>query len=318
MCYKLIKVFGIIAIVLAIGVGIGLQWVRQPLPPITEEEVERHGGHALKLKDGRIMEYFEFGSKEGQPVVFMHGGLMCGKLGGLFGKAKEFGFRVIAPSIPGWGLSDFKEDLALKDYPKDIEQLLDHLHITTFYLAGASLGTLYVAAIVAHLPDRVLKISIGAPSAPPPLPVFGFEGWGDFFTLNAMLMPIIPEFLAVAMQYQITTDTKAFAQTLPHFSEVQEPFATAYLENLKHSVSRQCKALTGLYKLLNSPWGVDLDILYKAGKKVHILIKSEEDLLVYSSQVKFAQSIAGSEVQTIPGSHMSTLNNLDLILSKLK
>jgi pimeloyl-ACP methyl ester carboxylesterase len=121
----------------------------------------------IKLKDGRLLGYAEYGAPEGKPVFFFHGWI---------GSRLDFrpndaiayslGARVIAIDRPGCGLSDFKPSRAILDWPDDVIELADGLGIDQFAVSGHSFGGPYVTACAYKIPDRLTAAGIIAGIGP--------------------------------------------------------------------------------------------------------------------------------------------------------
>ncbi|KIN64820.1 Transcriptional regulator, LuxR family/hydrolase, alpha/beta fold family protein [Sulfitobacter noctilucicola] len=90
--------------------------------------------------DGRLLAYREFGDRKGRPVLFIHN-MMGGAIwpAGMEQLAQAKGWRVIAPSRPGFGLSDSypARDLELvRKSCSDMRALLDHLMVDQVLVVG--------------------------------------------------------------------------------------------------------------------------------------------------------------------------------------
>ena len=84
----------------------------------------------IKLKDGRMLAYVEYGAPEGKPVVYFHGfpgTRLDWPLVDVDDSATELKARIIAVDRPGTGLSDFKPDRKILDWPDDVTELADAL-----------------------------------------------------------------------------------------------------------------------------------------------------------------------------------------------
>lgn len=127
--------------------------------------------HVIKLKDKRNLGYAEYGDPEGKPIFFFHGWPVSRLSGGLAHKAsKKLGVRVISPDRPGYGLSDFKKDRELLDWPDDVIELADRLKIRKFAVVGVSGGGPYAAVCSFKIPERLTKVGIVVGLAPTWIP----------------------------------------------------------------------------------------------------------------------------------------------------
>ncbi len=94
----------------------------------------------ILLPDGRLMAYRDFGARDGLPVLYIHniiGGAIWPR--SMEALAEARGWRIIAPSRPGFGLSDRLDaremDLVRKTC-LDMRALLDHLDIGRALVVG--------------------------------------------------------------------------------------------------------------------------------------------------------------------------------------
>jgi len=84
----------------------------------------------IKLKDGRMLGYIDLGKSDGKPL-FHFNGFPGSRLEVtiLADRAIEKNIRVIGIDRPGMGLSDFKKNRTLLDWPDDVVELADALGI---------------------------------------------------------------------------------------------------------------------------------------------------------------------------------------------
>lgn len=109
----------------------------------------------LKLPDGRVMNYFLQGAKNGRPAVFLHslfeGPVLFEKANAL---ASQAGICIIAPSRPGFGKSDpaprLDLDASLSRFGFDLLALLDALDIERCPIIGQH----HALRFAAEHPDR--------------------------------------------------------------------------------------------------------------------------------------------------------------------
>jgi pimeloyl-ACP methyl ester carboxylesterase len=121
----------------------------------------------LKLEDGRILGYREYGDPAGIPIINNHGGLVCGRdVETAHSEALKLGLRLISPNRPGVGVSSKLAGRRTLDWAKDVEQLVDFLKVEHFHALGWSMGGQYALACGAHFSARVRSITIIAGAVP--------------------------------------------------------------------------------------------------------------------------------------------------------
>ncbi len=117
----------------------------------------------IKLKDGRMLGYDEYGVPDGKPIFFFHGhpgsrldlpsyiDIDC---------LAQLNTRIIAVDRPGHGLSDFKSGRTILDWPDDVVELADALELGRFPVIGLSGGGPYAAACAFKIPERLTATGI--------------------------------------------------------------------------------------------------------------------------------------------------------------
>ncbi len=121
----------------------------------------------MKLADGRVLGYAEYGDPSGRPVLFFHGfpGSRLEAVS-LDTPARAVGIRLIAPDRPGFGLSDPKPGRLFSDWPEDVIQLTAHLRIYDFGILGTSGGSPYVVACAERIAERLTTAGIVSGMSP--------------------------------------------------------------------------------------------------------------------------------------------------------
>lgn len=113
------------------------------------------------MKNGRTLGFAEYGDPKGKSLFYFHGWpasrLGAGKYDVL---AKKLHVRLIAPDRPGYGLSDFQKDRVLLDWPNDVIELADRLHVQKFSVIGVSGGGPYAAVCAFKIPERITRAGI--------------------------------------------------------------------------------------------------------------------------------------------------------------
>lgn len=117
--------------------------------------------NVLRLNDGRMLGYAEYGDPAGVPVFSFHG-LPGSRLQFRIADepARKRGVRVISPDRPGIGLSTFQPGRKLLDWPRDVSELAHALGIERFAVSGVSGGGPYAAACAFALRERVTAAAI--------------------------------------------------------------------------------------------------------------------------------------------------------------
>jgi len=124
---------------------------------------------SIKLRDGRTLAYAEFGDPKGAPIIYCHGAPSSRAEGELTVRgscAGQLGLRVIIPDRPGMGGSDFLAKRRIVDWPSDVLELADALHIGQFAMLGSSAGAPYALVCAALIPERVSVVGIIGGVAP--------------------------------------------------------------------------------------------------------------------------------------------------------
>jgi pimeloyl-ACP methyl ester carboxylesterase len=118
----------------------------------------------MKLKDGRTLSWSEQGDRLGEPVVICHGmhqSRLTRHPDEQF--AIENHIRIIVPDRPGYGKSDPFDKIPLTEWPNDLAQLMQHLHVEKFSLLGLGLGTIFAlkaAEVLAEKINRTTCVSL--------------------------------------------------------------------------------------------------------------------------------------------------------------
>lgn len=122
-----------------------------------------------RLADGRTLGFAQYGDPAAPPVLYFHGYPSSRLEAGLIPIP---GVRLISPDRPGYGLSDPKPGRTLLDWARDVEALLDALHLDRVGLIGMSGGAPYAAACAHAIPHRLTGTALVSGMGPPG---FGWE-----------------------------------------------------------------------------------------------------------------------------------------------
>lgn len=125
----------------------------------------------LRLRDGRLLGYAEYGDPGGPALFYFHGfpgSRLEARLGDAV--AARNGVRLIALDRPGFGLSHFKPGRTISEWPDDVVELADALGIDRFAVMGVSGGGPYVAACALKIPHRLIGAAMVSSTAPSDAP----------------------------------------------------------------------------------------------------------------------------------------------------
>src|SRR5580658_10177759 len=127
--------------------------------------------HTIKLQDGRLLGYAEYGDPNGVPIFYFHG------FPGSRLEAEKFNeiamanhYRLIGIDRPGMGLSSIDKKRSILSWATDVVNLADHLNINQFSIIGHSGGGPYVAACAYTIPQRLNGATIVSGMAPLEIP----------------------------------------------------------------------------------------------------------------------------------------------------
>ena len=120
----------------------------------------------MKLADGRMLAFSEWGDLDGRPVALLHGmpgsRLMCPDT-----EATETaGVRLITIDRPGYGRSDPRPDRTLLNWVDDYVELADHLRLDACPVVGWASGGMYALACAYRLGDRVPAVAVAGSPGP--------------------------------------------------------------------------------------------------------------------------------------------------------
>lgn len=143
--------------------------------------------NVLRLRDGRLLGYAEYGDPQGRPLFYFHG-YPNSRLGAQIAHeaAARGGVRIVALDRPGFGLSDFQPGRRIVDWPNDVVEAADALGVERFAVIGISGGGPYAAACAAKVPPRLTAVAIVSGLGPLDVPA-SVAGMGR---LQQRLLPI--------------------------------------------------------------------------------------------------------------------------------
>ncbi|MDQ6726390.1 MAG: alpha/beta hydrolase [Actinomycetota bacterium] len=129
---------------------------------------ERNEHQAVRLRDGRLLGFADYGDPDGAPLLFFHGEVGSRLLGrALDSAARDRALRIVSPDRPGLGLSDFRPGRTIAEWPADVVELTGQLGIGRFGVVGVSAGAPYALACGWMVPERLTAVVVVSPALPP-------------------------------------------------------------------------------------------------------------------------------------------------------
>ena len=113
----------------------------------------------IELEDGRTVGFATFGSPDGIPVIWCHGG-PGSRLDPIHrdAEAARAGLLLVGVDRPGYGLSTPLPGRTIADWVPDAVAVADELKVDQFVAIGKSTGGAYALALAAQVPDRALGV----------------------------------------------------------------------------------------------------------------------------------------------------------------
>jgi len=218
----------------------------------------------MKLSDGRLLGYNEYGDPNGKPVIVCHGFPGSRLDGALISDtaAMEASARIITPDRPGLGLSDAQKNRRLLDWPSDVVELADALKLDKLAVLGISGGGPYAATCAAKIPHRLSAAGIVCGMGPADAPgvkdgtSWTFPGQPAFLrrlTLSIMAFGLRKSYARFA-ENMAASFAGPDAQLIINQPELIDDMMASFLEAF-------CSGAGGVNheaQLYTKPWGFDL------------------------------------------------------------
>jgi pimeloyl-ACP methyl ester carboxylesterase len=279
--------------------------------------------NVMRLDDGRILGYAEFGDPNGNPVMFFHGfpgSRMKGALGHEAGE--RAGLRLICIDRPGMGLSSFQPGRRIVDWPSDVVALADALGIKRFAVGGVSGGGPYAAVCALRLADRLTGAAIISGVAPfdSPGATDGMNRWNRMlfsFGRRAPWLARLPILLMVsARSPERAVDGMLRTLPAPDRSIMQRPAVRAsFVADFTEAFRGGTRGPAWELVLFSRPWGFRLEDIRM---EVH-LWQGEADTNVSPSMGRYqADTIPHCKATFCPGEgHMLLVDRMEEILGAI-
>lgn len=235
--------------------------------------------------------YEEHGT--GKPVVLLHAFPLSRNM--WLGNVKaltEAGFRVILPDLPGFGENESLADInSMETMAKDVEGLLDKLHIERAAIGGLSMGGYVTLELYRMFPERFASVLL-----------FDTTSVADTDEKRQKRFEVIEK---------IKVDgSKALVETfLPNLTgDFTKAHNTALIRDLEDRIlsvrpKAACSALRGMADRRDST-----SLLGKIGVPTCLIFGEEDKLTDLQAAANLKRSIPGAELTVVPNAgHLSNL-----------
>src|SRR5688572_15771978 len=223
----------------------------------------------VRVRDGRKLGIAEFGTPDGQPIVWMHG--TPGARRQIPDEARRLadarGLRIIGIDRPGVGLSTTHLYDCIYDFVPDLEMVVDQLGIERFAVIGLSGGGPYSLAAAHGLPGRVPAVVIVGgvvPSVGPDAPPGGWVGMARRFR---GVMPLIRHPSGVVLTQLVRFLKPLGPQALELYARTTPPgdrdvltrpdVKEMFLDDLSGNGGRSMRAIMADGILFTRHWGFE-------------------------------------------------------------
>lgn len=250
------------------------------------------------VRSGRTIAYELWGPEHGEPVVFLHGGLLSRLVRPVDDSLLErLGTRLVTFDRPGYGRSEPDEHPQLLDRADDLFAILDELGVGSARLVGWSAGVPHALACAAHRPDRVTRIDAVATPV-----VDGHQSQVPQFALAASAPDAFCSMVADRIAQRSPKDavpswvTESAYLAAGADAHIIDQLVDALNEGIRQGAVGACNDMFAIA----APWGFELSEITCPVRVWH----GSNDTV---SDVAYAQLLAGSvaagELRVVAGGH---------------
>jgi pimeloyl-ACP methyl ester carboxylesterase len=219
----------------------------------------------VRLGDGRILAYGQWGDPDGHPVMLFHGAPGSRLFVPNLLVTAACGVRLVTVDRPGYGGSDPLPGRRILDWPDDVRALADVLGLERFGVLGHSAGGPYALACGVVLADRLaglVLVSSVVPVEDVPLAAEALTAREHARRDHARRAP-------VAAARQLTDDMRWLVDAPHSFLELPRPRADQlvladkdaremYLATVREGLRQGLDAYSHEQTLERLPWGFRL------------------------------------------------------------
>lgn len=285
--------------------------------------------NSIKLPDGRVLGYAEYGDSLGYPIFYFHGGQES-RLSSKFmdSTAKELNIRIISPDRPGVGISTFQGNRQFLDWGNDITALADSLGLEKYSIFGLSGGAPHVLSCLISDTSRIENASIVSGATP-----YDYKG-----TLKGMWFPVklihwfaswkndkqLRKFMQNDFDGLVNKPEKRIKQFQNYLPAPDKKLITEhpeygweFIEGSKESYKQGIDAVVQEWKLYVSDWQMELSTIHSP---VSLWYGSSDKMAPIYRGHYYKKELPNSNLKIIDNAgHFSLIrNHLEEILTELK
>lgn len=257
------------------------------------------------LPDGRILSYAEYGDPAGYPLIWCHGNPGSRREADLLEPTllQRAGVRAIVPERPGIGLSSWRNNRKLLEWPTDLAALTAFLQLERFALLGLSAGAPYALASVRAMPRRITRTAIISGIGPiDALDAAARKQLGRNYFLIARRSYWLVRWIIWMMAQKLRQPDQLMTQVMADLpvadqDVLSEPRTRQSFLNLLHESLRQgTRGLAWDAALIARPWGLPLHD-----------IRSHVDIWHGDADRNAPLVMGGTMAEQLPNSHLHIL-----------
>ncbi len=228
------------------------------------------GRSELRLPDGKVLGYAEYGAPDGLPVFYFHSFTGCDmECAHDVPLLQRLGIRMIGVERPGYGRSTPDAAVGFAEWPGHVRCLANRLGVDRFHIVSMSGSSAYALACALHQPERVRALALISPMGE----VRGAKDIQGMMPMNRMVYDMIlhcpPRFiqtLARLMARAFSADPEAYLErVLPHIAPAdqrvmaQVRFRTHLKETFVESRKLHQRAFSEDMIRYARPWNLELE-----------------------------------------------------------
>jgi pimeloyl-ACP methyl ester carboxylesterase len=268
---------------------------------------------SVRLPDGRVLAYEEYGIASGFPVLSCHGGLSSRlDAAPAHEAAVALGVRLISPDRPGMGLSTYQRGRRLVDWPADVTHLMGSLGVGEFAVMGWSAGGPYAAICAAKMEGRVTAVALLSSAVP--LDLYGTtRGLSAEDRVLLVLCQRTPWLASTLMKVSIVNASNArlLRAVMRSFPAADRNVLTEWgppdhaLAFVREAMRQGTEGCVQDYRIFGDPWGFALEEIHAP---VDIWEGAEDDTGPPGYRTFLKRHIPQATVTVVPGEgHLSLL-----------